>query len=224
MLDVVSVLTVTKRTGWEHIAQKSLESQTYKDFEWIVVSEEKLDIPYVPAPPKTRHSNLSASNNEGLRNCKGDYVMFYQDFIELEPDCIEKLVRVAEETGGFVATACIDPDGNMDGRYTGVDTVRECIPAEWETNTALAPMKAIKELGGFDEEYDDGWAWDNVNLADRAAMLGYKFYLDETNKPKLHFHVKEPEADPSLIMNGNLHEMKMRLIQVGREPLKVPYL
>ena len=40
---VISVLTVTKRTGWEDIAIQSLKRQKFKDFEWVVVSEEDRD-------------------------------------------------------------------------------------------------------------------------------------------------------------------------------------
>ena len=224
----ISVLTVTKRSGWEELAKASLRAQTYRDFEWIVVAEDYFM--YVPgastyqAPPQIRVSNLNRSLNEGLRHCNGKLVMFYQDFIELEPNTLQKLHNDYLETGGFITTATINPDGKKDARYLGVDTLRPCIPEEWEANVALAPLDALKELGGFDESYDKGWSWDNVNLAERAALLGYKFFLDETIQPKLHFHEKEPDLNPSLIANGEYHAKVMREIQEGTRPLKVNYL
>lgn len=229
---MVSVLTVTKRDGWQKLAEKSLAAQTYKDFEWIIVYEPNVEVTefdsipnykWVPAPKKTRHSNLSASNNEGLRHCKGKQVLFYQDFIELEPDTIEKMMAIADDKT-FITTATINPDGNQDGRYTGLDLPRECMPQEWEENVGMAPMKMLKELGGYDEEYDEGWAWNNVNVADRAAMLDCKFVIHEGVKPRLEFHVKEPDADKTLELNYMRHEMTMRQIQIGKKPLKLNYL
>lgn len=225
------VITVTKRLGWENIARQSLANQTLQPHKWIVVSEhqteQKANIPeaeVLQAPPKKYHSNLSASDNAALRACSQKYVIFWQDYIELQPDTFEKLVAAAEKTGGFVTTATVDHEGNFDARYTGMNGLREIIPEEWETNMAIAPFKALKELGGFDEEYDKGWAWDNCSVAARAAMLGYTFYIDESIQPKLHYHPKEPELDPTLEMNAMRHEMTMAKIRAGKLPIKLPYL
>lgn len=231
----VAVLTVSKRTGWEGIAIKSLDNQTRQDFKWVVVREDyerscmgnpnELPVREIHAPEGKRVSNLNASLNEGLRHClDADYVIFYQDFIELPDDCIERLVDIAEKTGRFVTTATINHDGTMDGRYTRQDIVRPCEPAEWEANVAIAPMKAIIELGGFDEEYDCGWSWDNVNLAERARMLGYKFLIDESIKPQLLFHPKEPDVNPDLKPNGDFHAKVMQEIRDGKRPLRLDYL
>jgi len=230
----VAVLTVSKRSDWEKTAVKSLNRQTYQQFKWIVVTEgQALDIGVITspgtlclkAPNKGRVSNLNASLNEGLRHClDADYVIFYQDFIDLPPDCFQKLIDVAEQTGMFVTTATINHDGTMDGRYTGTDEVHPCEPSHWEANVAIAPMKAIKELGGFDEEYDNGWSWDNVNLAERARMLGYKFCIDESNKPQLLYHPKEPDINPGLKPNGDLHAKVMEEIRAGIKPIRLNYL
>jgi len=230
MPSTVDVLTVSKRKGWEQLASECMLNQTMHPRKWIVVHEDDLEWPAEPkpeiikAPLKKYHSNLNASLNEGLRHCTAEYVLFYQDFIELQPNTIEKLVKAAEETKGFVTTATINPDGNHDDRYTGLDDIRLIYPEQWETNVAIAPLKALRELGGFDEEYDKGWSWDNCSVAVRADMLGYNFYIDESIKPKLHFHVKEPDADPTLELNDVRHEMSMAMIRAGKKPIKLNYL
>jgi len=83
-------------------------------------------------------------------------------------------------------------------------------------------MKIIKELGGFDEEYDNGWSWDNVNLAERASMLGCRFILDESNRPKLlpHEQTSKLEMEP----NALFHQQNMMKIRMGVKPLKCQYL
>ena len=232
---MISVLTVSKRTGWEHIAEKCLKAQTYKDFEWVVVTEDAYShsclqswgntkVTHLLAPKKTRKSNLSASNNEGLRHCQGKYVVFYQDFIILPPDCLEKLVALATDNT-FVTTLTKNPEGEEeDPRYLWIDGPRPCMPEEWEENVGLAPMKILKELGGYDEEYDNGWAWNNVNISCRAEMLGCDFICDESNRPQLIYHKKEPDLNPNMPLNGDFHNQRMKDIAEGKHPIKNPYL
>jgi glycosyltransferase involved in cell wall biosynthesis len=220
----VSVLTVSKRTGWEHTAEQSLESQSFRDFEWVVVTEQAYShscfafAKHLKAPPKTRASNLNKSLNHGLKHCKGQYVLFYQDFITLQPDAIERLLENANDHT-FITTATHN-GGKFDLRYTEANDVHQVPPQFWEANVALAPMKVIKELGGFDEEYDNGWSWDNCNLAERAELLGCDFLMDERVKPLLHDH--EPSDVHNL--NGEFHEQRMRDIKAGLYPLRLAYL
>jgi hypothetical protein len=229
-----SVLTVSKRTGWELLASNSIDAQTEWAKEWIIVAEElpktpkdylktdgKIMTRWVKAPPKLRLSNLNASLNAGLRKIDTDYVIFYQDFIKLPPDCFEKLLDLADERT-LVTTCTPNYDGSDDGRYTGVDRPRSCRPEEWETNVAIAPMKVLYALGGFDEEYDNGWSWDNVNVAQRAAMLGCKFLLDESNRPQLLPH--EQKDKETLPLNMERHRRTIRDIRSGQKPLKLTYL
>lgn len=208
------------------------------DVHWVIVDENTkmqeehqnmmvfddftLMVTYLAAPPKTQVSNLNASLNKGLRFCQTDYVIFYQDFIVLQRNCFADLLDMATGLkGAFVGTVTKNPPGEReDPRYLGVDCLRPAIPAEWEANVAIAPMEALYKLGGFDEDYDRGWSWDNVNVAERAAMLGYEFYVDEGNRPQLLSHEKETTIPP----NGEFHATRMREIVLGTRPLKLDYL
>lgn len=205
-----SVLTVSKRIGWKADANHCVAKQTAQPFEWIVIQEG------VNAPKQTRLSNLNASLNEGLRQVTTDYVIFYQDFIELPKDCFEKLLALVDERT-FVTTCTPNYDGSSDSRYTGVDEPRRCRPEEWETNVAIAPMKALRELGGFDTRLDTGWSWDNALLARKAAMLGYKFIIDESNRPKLYPH--EMSSHETLPLNNVLCEQILLNIRNGKEEI-----
>jgi glycosyltransferase involved in cell wall biosynthesis len=217
----LSVLTVTMRNGWEEIAKESLARQTFKDFEWIVISENKVNVPYFPAPPKKNKSNLVASDNEGLRRCRGDYVVFYQDFIWLPDDCLERLYNEADPNT-FVTTLTINPPGvERDPRGVVGEGVKYCAPEEWEANVGLAPMGVVRYLGGIDEDYDQGWAWDNCNLAVRAAMIGCQFKIDQNNNPRLLPHAPKPRG---LEPNGDFHASRIREIEEGVFPLRLNYL
>lgn len=68
-------------------------------------------------------------------------------------------------------------------KRTDQGTFYECMPVDWELNWASIPRKLIYEMGGMDEQYDfEGFAWDNVNIAQRAYIMGYKSYIDQTNE------------------------------------------
>lgn len=225
-----SVLTVSKRQGWFPRAVQQVANQCcphcgipLKPNKWVIVPEEPMDlyttpvpIEMWPAPPAKHISNLNASLNEGLRHIRSDYVIFYQDFIDLPEDCFDKLLALVDENT-FVTTVCISSEGKMDGRYLNVDAPHPCKAEEWEANIAIAPMKVIRELGGFDESYDEGWSWDNVNLAERAEMLGCKFIIDESNKPQLLFHEKVTGIAP----NGDRHAATMKKVRDGVLPLRL---
>lgn len=213
------------------MAKQSIDSQTVQPKEWVIVPEvnppfslfyagnQRYEAVIVEPPERKRVSNLNASLNAGLRVIDADYVIFYQDFIELQEDCFEKLINHATPNT-FVTTCTPNYDGSDDGRYTGTNTPRPCTAAEWEANVAIAPMAVIRELGGFDEEYDEGWSWDNVNLAERAAMLGCNFIIDESNRPKLYPHEKVRGMFP----NGDFHAQTMEKIKNGEKPLRLNYL
>lgn len=219
-----SVLTVSVRTGWEDIANQSVRAQTAQPEAWYLVSPlyesfNKCNATPIQEPKKTKLSNLNAALNEGLRFINTDYVIFYQDYISLDEDCFQKLLDLADEDT-FVTTCTPNYDGSNDGRWTNINDVRECEAREWEANVAIAPMGVIKELGGFDEDYDNAWSWDNVNLAERAEMLGCKFLIDETNRPTLYPHDKPKD----LPLNGDFHAQTMEAILLGKKPLKLNYL
>lgn len=234
----LACLTVSKRTGWGERAADSVLRQTVLPYQWVVVTEkdairirkeinpkrftDRCRLLVTDAPDPIRLSNLNRSLNYGLKfYCHAKYVIFYQDFIDLQVDCFEKLLAVAaQDERTFVTTATINDDGTDDSRYLGIDKVRQCRPEEWEANVAIAPMKILKKLGGFDEEYDNGWSWDNCNVAERAAMLGCRFLIDETNRPQLLYHPKET----SMPTNGLRHAQNMAAIRQGRKPLKLKYL
>lgn len=227
-----SCLTVSKRdiTGWLELAVESVLRQTVQPKQWIIVHEDVVPaevkdtydwITFVKAPVKIRLCNLEASTNAGLKLIDTDYVVFYQDFIELQEDCFEKLINLADEKT-WVTTCTPNYDGTDDGRYTGADCPRPCRPEEWEINVGIAPMVGLRALGGFDERLDNGWAWGNALLARKAAMTGAKFIIDESNRPKLYPH--EMGSHNTLPKNGELCERIMRRIRNGEEPLNCGHL
>ncbi len=66
---------------------------------------------------------------------------------------------------------------------TDQGTFYQCNPNDIEMNFCAIPNAVIQDLGGMDENYDKfGFAWDNVAIAERAFLLGYLPFIDQTNE------------------------------------------
>jgi glycosyltransferase involved in cell wall biosynthesis len=107
----VSVITPTIREGWWRIMSENLASQTYKNFEWIIIDDYKtdrrpiaekyakkynLDIRYFRGDKVTgyykRRCGLVKANNKAWKNSKGELLVWLQDFILIPPTGLEQMV------------------------------------------------------------------------------------------------------------------------------------
>jgi glycosyltransferase involved in cell wall biosynthesis len=104
-----------------------------------------------------------------------------------------------------------------------------CMPADWEVNFAMASRKMFYDVGGFPEDYDQiGHAFDNCSVAERAFLLGYEPYIDQSNES---FSINSDAWSKSSAKNNDnfiaiatYHQQKMQDIREGRIPLKFPFL
>lgn len=55
-------------------------------------------------------------------------------------------------------------------------------PFEWELNYAAAPTSILKEMGGWDTDWDTGFGYDNTIFALRFIYEGGSIIVDETNQ------------------------------------------
>lgn len=104
------------------LLMKSLENQTYKDFELIVVDQnesdkvkeivsrynDRLSINYV----KSNKKGLSYNRNIGIDKSKGQIIGFPDDDCEYEFDTLEKVVRFFEMNNEYNLYSCKTMDRN----------------------------------------------------------------------------------------------------------------
>lgn len=133
---LVSVVTPTIREGWWRIMAENLAGQTYKNLEWIIVDDYRMDrrlvaekyakqyklnIKYLRGA-KTysykRRLGLVAANNKGWRAAKGELLVWLQDFILIPNNGIEQLVDLYKH--------------NPDALIAPVDIYYDCKPANTE--------------------------------------------------------------------------------------------
>lgn len=166
---MITIVTPTIRPEGLLVTQGGLTYQTYRDFEWLV----EVGIP-------DRGHDLNAAYNRMLKRAKGELVVFLQDYIRVQPDYLEKFWAAYQKDKKTFYTAAVGKVKSLD--FNGIVKFdwRSMKPGEmpwyqWEIDSAAAPLNALKEIGGFDETLDGHWSGDNVNVACRAELAGYKF-------------------------------------------------
>ena len=209
-----------------------------------------------PKKPEGAIMALTFAINEGFRNCSGELLVLLQDFIYVPSTGIEKYFKIHQEKPKAFITGIshqyyypskediVYPEGLItlfdkdytkkpdilcwtDPRAAHGNLIRDSHPIEWETNWAACPMSAIKHLGGVDESYAyNGFNFDNVNLSQRAAFLGYEFVLDPSNEVWCFRHDNwwENPYKKAGLSNDKYHAEKMNRIYKGEEPATLNYL
>lgn len=107
------ILPIYNGGGWLRGALKSLQSQTYEDYEVVMVNDgstdgsEEVCMEFAKADPKFRlinqpNSGVSAARNHGIENSKGEWIAFMDADDAMPPDALEVLMAHAEKSGAKI--------------------------------------------------------------------------------------------------------------------------
>lgn len=202
---LISVLTPSIRPEGLKRVQDSLAQQTFQDFEWLT----EISIP-------EKGCDLNAAYNRMLKRAKGELVVSLQDFIRIPSDGLQRFWEAYTEHPDTFFTAPVgqtldyehiqwdwrkNPDATMNWH-------------SWEIDWGAAPLGALLKIGGFDEELDNGWSYDNVNVGLRAEMAGYKFALLDI--PAIAYDHHKTMPHPFLPQqDATLHNQRLDQIRRG---------
>ena len=193
---LVSVIIVNwNGEKWLKKCLDSLHSQTYKNFEIILVDNASTDgsvkfvrryYPEVRCIENDRNLGFAAANNRGIGNAKGEYILFLNTDTWVEHDFLERIVGVYSELGYDVVAPLeahydgttqvpyimtIDPLGHGFGMH---NSKKEPF---YLSGACLFFSKALyEETGGLDGDFfmyseEVDWFW-------RLHLLGKKIYQD----------------------------------------------
>ena len=211
---MISIITPSIRPKGLAITQKCLAEQTYQDFEWLV----EIGIP-------KRGCDLSGAFNRMLRRAKGEWIVILQDYIKIKPDGLEKFLKIADKkklytgvVGKTLDWKKIKWDWREHGKFREIDF------RHWEIDWAFGPIQAFRDVGGFEEEYDEFWSSENVEIAYRMSKLGYKFYVDPKNKAIQYNHDEVFKHPFRNRFNPTFHSARLQDIEMGIKPIKLNYL
>ena len=155
---MISILTPSIRPEYLKMLQECLERQTFQDFEWL--TEVGL---------RNRGFDLPKAMNRMLKRAKGDMIYIIQDCITIPDNFLE---ATKDKYPTDFVTFPLEKNGQFDWRKNRDGQI---MPEEWESDLAKAPIQAFFDIGGYDEDYCQGWSWDNVEVAYRAKAAGYRF-------------------------------------------------
>jgi len=181
-------------------------------------SKVKYPVLHLPDPDrdKTKYPyGICHACNAALYAANGELLVFLQDFIEIEADAIERFVDLyrlhpemiytgVDERWGF---KCEVKDTNdaidifkfkdyelTDKQYVSKririgGAIRKSVePMEWELNWAAAPKAALLSVGGWDNDWDKAFGYDNTEIALRFIYNGGMILVDENNLAKALSH------------------------------------
>ena len=218
-MDTVSTIIPTyNRQDYIIIALKSVLSQTYKDYEIIIVDDGSTDeTKKVLAPYRDKiryfyHENrgIPATRNRGIREAKGDCIAFLDSDDYWLPHKLEQQISCFKENPhyGMVATrgSSISPDGkfrkkNRPGKSGWIMT--DLFKANFiRTSSAMIRKECFEKVELFDESLAQCQEYDLWLRLARHYPIGF---INES----LTVYVDNPKGVSTDGLVGRLFRMKL---------------
>jgi hypothetical protein len=238
----ISVWTPTIRPKGLKVVEKALRRQTFKDFEWLIISPidledamtNALDMRILKDPPKEKDDywSFNKAHNKLIEESNGELIVSIQDFTSFDPNALEKFwfhyqnnpsalvsgVGHKYANDDFISVVWQDPRVRDD-----YGSFYECYFNDIEMNFCSIPKKAFYDVGGFDEYLDKFAGMDHISVQERLNEIKYKFYLDQTNHSYSLEHGRPDKWDENHAMNGGYVERRDFLRKIGKWPI-IDYL
>jgi GT2 family glycosyltransferase len=222
------------------VCLKSLENQTLKDFEVIVVDNGSKDgsVEYIEKfYPKTKVIKLQTNTgfafavNRGVENSEGKYIFLLNNDTEVDKNCIKKLVDTAEKNPdvSFIAAKLInfykrdlidsagdyiDDVGHADnigrGKKDGEEFSKPGPVFLVTGGGCLIRKDVFDKVGLLDEDYF--MYFEDVDFGFRAQLLGHKGYFE----PKaIIYHIQKASSNrnKTLVEYLQFRNMTMTIIK-----------
>lgn len=206
---MISVITPTVRPEGLHLVAKALGRQTFRDFEWIVVSsntevlnlrgqrasvkgESRTKIIKDPEKQERDVWTLNKAYNAAIKEAEGELIVSWQDWTFAKPDALEKYWYHYQSEPKTIVSGV---GGKYEDDTWAVQTWKDprerddqgsfyqCYFNDIEGNFCSVPRAAFYSVGGFDESLDAYYGMDFFSVLDRLNLIGgWDFKLDQSNK------------------------------------------
>jgi len=219
----------------------SIQHQTFKDWELIVVDDGSIDntpevtknflqdkrIKYI----QKKNTGAAHSRNVGVENSKYDYISFLDSDDEAKPDWLTKIyTAISLNKASVICCGCetLDQDGNL--LSVNLPSKTKIFPETVYkmTNGGVFTLKKdlFKEIGGFDNSLKSG---QHTELSFRLIPLLKKRKIEIVNLHesliKIHIHKGERiRGNPEMKYEGTTYCLdKHSDFFKERKPLKADY-
>jgi len=201
----ITVVTPTIRPDGLDVVKNSLKRQLFTSFEWLT------------SVNVTGKVDFNKAMNEMISRARGELIVSVQDYIEIPYFGLQKFWEEYDGNKKQVFTAPVGK--TLDWKTTKWDWRRDrrgkCDWQEWEIDYASAPRQALIDVGGFDEELDNYWGFDNVNIGLRLHMAGYEV-VNLYDNPATAFDHDHDTAHPfRKLRNPEFHNEQLDKIRRG---------
>lgn len=193
---VTVILTTLNRPEWLEFAIQSVLTQTYQDFELLILDDNSSDpgqlevLRHYASHPKCivarskvseddRHKRVryAVLANVGLKMAKGEYVTYLCDDDYYLPQRLEKMVArldKGDDCRAVYGSQSMINDGEVTGIRSAVLPLTDAFCVV-DHSSVMHATEIGREVGGWDEDPQwwgvaDGIFWRRLNQA------GYKFY------------------------------------------------
>lgn len=181
----------------------SVRQQTFKDFEALVVDDASADgtaeflaerFPGVRVVRLSKNQGFARAINAGIREARGAWLFLLNNDMTLAPDCLEKLVEGAQETGAAMVTPLVLMQNEPERIYGAGDAQQAGgRPEAIGHGVALADFKppdrifgvsagcalyrreVFDAVGLFDERF--GAYFEDSDVSFRARLAGFEAAL-----------------------------------------------
>jgi len=200
----ITVVTPSIRKDGLSVVLKALSNQTFDDFEWLLGTPfaPKLDVDaikdflWVEDNFKGGFWSLNRIYNKMFKKARGEIIVTLQDNIWVPPDGLQKFIDAFEEYPDAIISGVGDQYERLDEwgkpevkiwadprKTNNHGSFYEIYPSDIEFNWAAFSRRAIFDVGGFCEELDyTGYGMDGYQVCERWDVLGYKFFIDQSNE------------------------------------------
>lgn len=177
----------------------SVQNQTYKNFEVIVVDDNSTDgtreyllelsnlDQRIHCFFKNENSGACVSRNIAIENAKGHFITGLDDDDYFYSDRLEKFIEYWNNKKNIKSVALYSPNiqGEHDDRFQVHNRIlvkpRDLLFGNLVGNQIFAETSLIKEIGGFDVNFP---MWQDLDLWYRVAQLGF---LERTDRATYFF-------------------------------------
>jgi hypothetical protein len=218
-MPAISVLTPTVRPDGLKLLEKALKQQTFRDFEWVVVQPEG-------PKPEGLYWTVYRDYNRGIKRCKGDLIISWQDYTYTKPDTLERFynhfLQEPKTIVGAVGNKYSDDTWTVmtwkDPRErSDIGTYYPCYYNDIELNLASFSKQAFYDVGGFDETLDAYSSLCGLDVLERLNILGgWEFKLDQSIKSYSLEHGRLPEWEEHSPFHGAYEQHRKTYIETPR--------
>ncbi len=227
------VLATWNRSGQLREAVESVISQTWQDWELLIVDDGSWDDtplvadvlthrePRVRYVPRT-HEGVSATRNAGIAAARGEFVTFIDSDNTWLPRFLEDMMLGMRRSSAPAAYATLE---SVDGpvrrfRQNVVDEEMLSLGNLIDLNTLVVRREALDEVGGFDEglaravDYDLIFRLAKIGTLQHVPILGAVYDNDETHSDRIS--TSEPLGWNTYVRVKNLIDWE----EIAQRPLR----